>query len=384
MGSNGTGTIGGRVMTAPYRAGVGLGLATLFLGAMALPAYASGRIIRMQGSGASLTRSGQSRRALVGTVIRAGDLVSPTNGTRVTVQCRNADGSYSHGSRTRRFGLADVCPNASRRYSQSGRGEDDFLLFLEDRFNYATQVMEGNPTLRWNPVAGATTYQVKLWTCGQDVFNCTEVIWQTEVEGTTVTYEGEALVPGRNYGLEVTATDVAEAEPTYLMVRRLEADKAEVVQAAVSQLMTLEVGAEAEALARTDMYLDVAAANTDPPVGAGLVFEAIPVLEAVAPQSDTPHLYRQLGDLYLQAGLLVQAKEAYEEALALTDGVNDMASRAAAQVGLANIAAARGELRRAELKLWFAAISYGVLGDLERLSQVEGWLERLVSEMEAD
>ena len=100
----------------------------------------------------------------------------------VTVLCQNG----VSGTRTRLFGLADVCPDSvSPRYSQAGRGEDDFQAFLESEFEYASQVSTGNPRLRWNPAA-ATTYHVQMWDCGQAVFNCTAVVWEATVQYCSV------------------------------------------------------------------------------------------------------------------------------------------------------------------------------------------------------
>ena len=289
----------------------------------------------------------------------------------VTVLCQNG----VSGTRTRLFGLADVCPDSvSPRYSQAGRGEDDFQAFLEGEFVYASQVFEGNPRLRWNPMAGATTYHVQMWDCGRAVFNCTAVIWEATVEGTEVRYGGEALELDRNYQLEVRAEDGPGQAPAYLTMRRLGEAQMAAVQAAVAQLDEADLSAEGKALALAWIYLHAAEPNTSPPDGAGLVLAAIPALEAVASQSATPYVHRLLGDLYLQGGLLAAARQAYQATLDLTEGSADLASRAAARVGLANIAATEGDRLTAELQLRQARLSYAWLADGDRLAQVEEWL----------
>ena len=174
------------------------------------------------------------------------------------------------------------------------------------------------------------------------------------MEGTEVRYGGEALEPDRNYQLEVRAEDGQDRAPAYLVMRRLDEAQMAAVQTAVAQLDEADLSAEGKALALAWIYLQAAEPNTSPPDGAGLVLAAIPALEAVAPQSATPYVHWLLGDLYLQGGLL-----------------------AAARVGLANIAATRGDLLTAELQLRQARLSYAWLADGDRLAQVKDWLDML-------
>jgi tetratricopeptide (TPR) repeat protein len=295
------------------------------------------------------------------------------------LQCRTANNRFTHPTRTRVFGLADVCPDcASNRYSDDPRGEDDFLLFLANRFEYASQVQVGNPELRWDGVPGVTTYQVQVWDCGQAVYDCTEMLWEAAVEGTAIAYCGEPLMPGRNYELRVMGEQGAESDEAFLMLRRLEEAQAAAISQSIAALEaeTLLSG-EARQLAVAEQLLAVAAPDTLPPEGVGLVLEAIAALETVAPESETPYLHRLLGDLYLQAGLLTEAQEAYEQTLSLTPRGNDRANRAAAQVGLANIAAAQEDLGAAALWLRQARVSYLLFNDAERAEQVQDWLTQV-------
>ncbi|MBD2059114.1 hypothetical protein H6F88_24480 [Oculatella sp. FACHB-28] len=348
--------------------------ATLLLIAIALPSLANDQIIDIQRGSASLQREGMRRRrpAVVGDLLRVGDRVYPFNGAIVQVLCQNGNSQ----TRSRLFGLADVCPNSRSRNSQEGRGEDDFLLFLENRFEYASQVSEGNPILRWNPVSDVTTYQVQLWECGQAVFNCTSMIWSTTVEGTEIRYDGSALQPGHNYQLVTIAQDT-QAQPAYLKLRRLDEVRSAELQADLTALSSSSLTPEAQAIALARFHLNLAEPNTLPPEGAGLVLEAIAALEAVAANSSTPYVHRLLGDLYLQAGLLDPAQSAYEMALTLTASSVDLSNRAAAQVGLANIAAAQGDRLTAEQRLQQARISYELLAEGDRVAQVEEWLDTL-------
>lgn len=358
----------------------------MIVSGIAVPGYAanSGRIIRIlpQRSVVDIERSnGILEGATNGTVMERGDLVYP-DGKTVTVQCRNRDGTYIDGSRSSVFGLEDVCPSGIR-YDDDGRGENDFLLFLENRFSYASQVSNGTPMLRWNSVEGAASYQIEVWSCGKAVFNCTTMQWTVASENPETIYGGEPLEPERFYELRVFVEETMEPLST-LKLRRLEADQSVSVQATAEELKAAQLGAsnfssEELAMALATVHLIVAEPQTLPPRGSGLVLEAITALENIAPESTTPQVHRRLGDLYLQSGLIDAAEGAYEKVLSLTGFSRDLASRAAAQVGLANIAAVHQEMLLAEQYLERARVNYQLLADEKRAEQVKLWLASLKS-----
>ena len=112
----------------------------------------------------------------------------------------------------------------------------------------------------------------------------------------------------------------------------------------------------------------------------------------MAQGTETPFTHRLLGDLYLQVGLLGDAEKQYKQVLALTRGQDDVRSRAAAWVGLANSAAAdsftayeledEGAVAIAEAQareyLEFAVINYRVLGEMSRVEKIEAeWLTKV-------
>lgn len=61
-------------------------------------------------------------------------------------------------------------------------------------------VTQPNPTFSWNAVIGATVYTVS-------VGNWRETLWQTSVNGTSVTYDGPALTNGDFYFWDISTTD---------------------------------------------------------------------------------------------------------------------------------------------------------------------------------
>lgn len=356
---------------------VGWGTVCAALAVLTAPrAMADDQIVGIQGPGAEIERSDGQWQSASPLPIQIGprDLVYPIRGSAVTVRCDNGN---SPPPRTSLFGLADVCPDSvSSRYSPDGRGEDDFLLFLEDRFEYASQVLAERPILRWNPAEGAANYALELRDCGSAVFNCGAVLWETTSAETEVVYTGSPLEPGRNYELQVVplsreGEEILEAT-AYLTLRRLDEEQIESVQTALAQIEAAGLDEDTAAIARTRVYLGVAEPETLPPDGVGLLLAALETL----PDGDNVYLEQLIGDIYLQVGLLDQAEAAYREALAQND---NPAMLAAAQVGLANIAAAQGDRAVAAAWLHQALGSYATAADVERLNQVEDWLAALAA-----
>lgn len=328
-------------------------------------------IIEVQGGTASIENAAYQRLRMAhpGTTLRVGDLIRPSSNTVVVIRC------YSGSVRRVRslVGLGDVCPDSvGRRFSQTGRGEDDFLLFLNGLFTYATQTREAQPLLQWNPVAGATTYQVQM-------LQGESVIWEDTVEGTNLAYEGPELEPGGRYTLVVSVMDEAGVEqPFRLLLRRLSQDEDAALQTALDQLDGENLSDEGRAIAQAQILMGVDYADELFPETVGLVMEAIATLKAVVNSgNETPYLHRVLGDLYLQTGQLDQAEYHYGRVIALTYEQTDLSSRAAAWVGLANLAAAEGDRNTARQQLQLAQVNYGAIEAGDRVEQINSWLERL-------
>ncbi|MGB3616171.1 MAG: hypothetical protein WBA10_20425 [Elainellaceae cyanobacterium] len=338
--------------------------------AIAPPTQAADRIVEIRNGAATIDQdNGQVWSARTGTLLRIGDLLRPAPGAVVVVRCSNGT------VREVRYvaGVGAVCPDSVRdRTSATGRGEDDFLAFLLGSFVYGTQVMEATPLLRWEAVDGAMAYRVQ-------VVDGEQVLWDATAQATQVSYGGEPLAEGSSYQVIISALrgdDVLSR--SRLVLRRLAQAEAAAVEAQVTALQDEALSEEGQAIALAQLYLDVAEPLTDPPEGAGLVLKAIAALEeAIAAGVVSPFTHRLLGDLYLRVGLLGEAVAQYERVIELTWQEDDVLSRAAAWVGLANVAAARGEAAIAREHLEFARINYRVRGDGARVAQIEGWLEKL-------
>lgn len=336
-----------------------------------LPSAQASQIIEAIG-GASVRRSGASsyEAAGVGTVLNPGDLIRPAPQAQVTVLCsNNTTWTVPAGVPS---GLENGCPDAIARFNTRGRGEDDFLAFLNQQFVYATQFLDARPLFRWNPIEGATTYTLQV-TDETDT-----ILWEQTVAEPTAQYNGDTLQSGKTYYLNVTATDRQnQSQSSSLAFRRLDEATVSTVQDSIAQLQRADLSETAEAIALTQVYQSVAQLNTDPPESAGLVMDAIGSLEAVASQSQEPYLDRLLGDLYLQVGLLDAAITQYQTTLNLEETDGNRGDRAAAQLGLANIAAAKGDRTEAEEWLQQARETYVVLEEGDRVSLIDQWIEKL-------
>ena len=361
--------------------GVGLGIG-IGLAIAPTPTHAIDRIIEIRdGSASIIQESGRVWPARVGTFLRIGDLLRPTNGTVIVVRCDN--GTVRQVRRI--AGVGKVCPDSvARRFSGTGRGEDDFLAFWKRSFNYGSQIIDATPMFRWDSVDGATAYQVF-------VLAGDTLLWQDTVQDLQARYDGEPLEPGQRYDFIIRAMQDDEQLSLFrLLLRRLSQDEASPIEESVAQLEVASLSDEARALALSQLYSDVADPLLDPPEGSGLVWDAIATLEPiVAAGTETPFTHRLLGDLYLQVGLFEQAQARYEQVLELTQQQDEVATRAAAWVGLANISAARSArwdqlgnedaIQDAEATaqeyLELALVNYRALGDVDRVERIETeWL----------
>lgn len=309
----------------------------------------------------------QERLATVGTELELGDLLTPEAGTVVWVRC--ADGRLKKAKLGLQSGLKDICPNTTP--STRARAEDIFLDLLFGRFAFATQVLEAQLLLRWEAISGVTNYQVQILKEGN-------TIWQAIANETEIRYQGTALEPGIDYQLRVKPANSQDQESVYeLELIRLDAATTETVKATVAKIEAEAVGEEAKALMLVDFYREVGQSDEaeDKP---GLLLAAAASLETLVQQSNsTPAIHRLLGELYLLTGQLQQAEIQYQAAIKLAEQSNNLADQAEAKIGLAHVYAAMGKLAESRQMLEAALKKYQVLGNQERISVVEQWLERI-------
>ena len=318
------------------------------------------RIVEIDGS-AELKRRGASeyRPAEVWAVLRDGDLLRSVLGSVVYVLCSNnrlqivPDGAP--------VGLGTICPTFTR--STEARGSEELLLLLSSRFEFGSQLLDPQPTLRWPALLEACSYGVMVTMDGEEIWS----VPSTEL--TAVEYEGSALLPGETYQLTVESG----GEEFYGLQFELFDGDRDFLDRAIAKIEAADIGAEGKGLAIADLYGDY-----------DLRFEAIAVLEAlVEGGSETAAVYGGLGDLYLRVGWRSRAEENYRKALELAETQELLEVATEARFGLAKVAAAGQEVEGALEWLGLARDGYAELGRAEieeEFAELIEWLTAYVEQ----
>jgi hypothetical protein len=189
-------------------------------------------------------------------------------------------------------------------------------------------VLSDSPLLRWNPVAGATQYQL-------EVNDASRTVWKTQTQATRLVYAGEPLQPGVAYSVKITANigkssqeDKLPKQPlpaSQLDFRILRPAEAAQIRQSIEAITATSPTDIADVLAISQIYADytipestIAAYNFSPETYAtySLTHDAISLLESAIQQGQTsPLIYRTLGELYWKIGLANLAIGNYQQAI---------------------------------------------------------------------
>ena len=236
-------------------------------------------------------------------------------------------------------------------------GFDTSIPFIISPRN--TAILKDKPTIRWNPVRGASSYTVTI----RD--NQGEIWWEKkQVKTTEIAYDGKPFQPGASYSL-VVQTDKGDSSSREslpnLGFRRLSPDDVRQVEAVVDLITKQGLTDEAKALSLAYLY-----------TGYGLRGEAIKVLETeVRNGSKNLAIYRLLGDLYSRIQLNLLAGDSYEKAIELAKAANDIQALATVQAKLGEVYEARGDKNNAVRLYRDALNNYRQLGDSQRVREME-------------
>ncbi|MBD2113161.1 MULTISPECIES: tetratricopeptide repeat protein [Cyanophyceae] len=224
-------------------------------------------------------------------------------------------------------------------------------------------------TIRWNPVAGAERYTVRLWQWQDANGGRERVVWETTTPESSVLYEGDPpLAPELFYSVEVITdqgvssdSDAGCAIAGFAVLfpetrSRLEAD--------LASLNDLTLSPEEQALATAQIYLAYQMLNA-----------AIDSLAAQAALVPTATLALALGDLYSFAGLNSLAAEQYTLALELAG--DDNLWQAIALEGLGELEVVQNNLAAALPQLRQAQLSYALANNSTRANQLKRRIELL-------
>jgi hypothetical protein len=355
-----------------------LGLIPLVLASAgtALPASAQIRLIESQGEVQLKRRFWfQFRPVEAVQTLHLGDVLRNLGG-RATILCENStpyrlpDGISSvstycspQTSPIAFGGLRGDRASASLAPIPGGR-DDSIPYIISPRRSW---LLDDEPTIRWNPVAGAESYTVQL--VGPDV------TWSATVAETEVIYPGEpALSSGETYLVIVTADtgpssvdDPIDGLWEYLGddsaflyetdlgsgvgFSVLPSDLAAAVNRELEQLDTQDLTESAAAMSRVNVYI-----QND------LFAEAIATLEAeVEAGTELIAIYQTLGELYAHTGLSLMAQDAYLRAIERAVAQEDLEYQVLAQAELAKIYVNLGNEQQARNWLDLATSGYSEL-----------------------
>lgn len=328
------------------------------------------RIVELKGEAQiRLAGTTNDRPVFTGRILTLGDILSPSEGTVAIVDC--SDGKPRKAQAGDPSGLKAICPSAK---STDPRGEDNiFPDLLRGEFTYQTLLLAENPLLSWPSVSGVNRYRVKV-KAGE------EVIWEKIVEGTSVQYQGEPLVPKFFYKLEVEAEKEDKPSLYQLKMRLVDPVTADFVREKVAVIEGESVGEEAKALMLADRYRE-----EQESVSSGFLLAAgLPLKKLVQSGNQTPVIHRLLGDIYLRLGRQQEAQETYQQGLLLAESENNLSEIAAAQAGLAHLAMSEKDFSEATRLLEQARESYQAIEDNNQLLLVQGWLSQLPKELKKE
>jgi len=300
-----------------------------------------------------------------GAMLYRGDQLQPAADANVVVLCENlTTWTVPSGSPS---GLNNGCPQVPEPalVSPGGliantRGGTDPLIpyLISPR---ATKLLDPMPTLRWNAVPGASTYTLRI----------SGIDWQEQTDATEFKYPGNpALQPGTDYLLIIEADNGKSSKDEGLpglgfsLLPEPEADR---VRADATRIDELNLSEAARGFALAQLYF-----------GHHLYAEAIELLEESAVTNDqVTNVYRALGELYQQVGLLMQAELRYLHAVESAEAVGDVESATAAKASLGEVYLALGNKNEARDWLTQAQSGYETLGDLKSANQIAEQLQDL-------
>ena len=305
--------------------------------------------------------------AQIGTNLSPSDrLQVPSNG-RVRVICNNLN--IWNVPSDRISVVAEGCPNQGNqklfregRTTVSPRGpvKPDVLYLISPSH---TTLLESHPTFRWNPLPGATRYQVEIR--GSQDFR-----WETTVTEPQVTYTGTTpLVDSGYYFIKIW---VAGQPCENFSGSRCQVGF-EVLSPAEGTIVREEI-----------QLLQTQLSGVAAPITIAYRYEALELKQAaletlekaVAENPSSAPLHHQLAVFYHKAGLFPLAENTYRKALDLTP-ITFLDDRANLQEGLGQIAQVRGQ--NDDAVQWFtqAKNSYEQLGDTKNQQRLQSQIRLL-------
>jgi hypothetical protein len=328
----------------------------------------NGLIIHSSGEVAIERQNGRIVRPTSGTPIYPGDKLRTAPNAQLTIQCADL-GIKAIAASENQLNSCLLAKEKSKSDCSTDlvkcpdRG-DDKIAWNSAPIPYIisprrTKLLGNKPVLRWNPVAGATSYRLSI------LENKAKLNWEMTVNGTEAVYPGEpALKPGFKYRLIVEAnTGVSSESPLGeedTEFRLLDEKEVEAVKEAVRAIEQQVPNAASQKLAIAQVYRS-----------ANLTAEAIEILESLlAAGVETAPIYRRLGEMYQgRSQLMPQAKFYYLKAIS-TAKPDDIEELTEARYGLGEVHSSMRENLEAMQYLKLAKDGYQTLGDVEMVEKI--------------
>ncbi|MEG4224949.1 hypothetical protein QUA35_01500 [Microcoleus sp. N9_B2] len=335
----------------------------------------NGLIIHTSGEVAIERQNGLIVRPTSGTLIYPGDKLRTAQNGQVMLQCADLGIKSIAGSENQ----LNSCLLAKEKSKSDCSADlvkcpdrgDDKIAWNSAPIPYIisprrTKLLDSKPILRWNPVAGATSYKLSLRENGA------KLNWEMTVSGTEAVYPGEpALKPGVKYRLIVEAntgasseTPVVEGDTEFGLLDEGEVER---VKSEVGAIDKQVPNPAAKKLAISQIYLST-----------NLIAEAIETLESLSKTGvETPPIYRTLGDLYRERLQLMPQAELYYSKAIGTAKPDDIEELTEARYGLGQVHSSMRNNLEAMGYLRMAKDGFQTLGDLPMAEKVEKQLRDL-------
>jgi hypothetical protein len=303
--------------------------------------------------------------ASFGAILYRGDQLRLAPNAEAVVLCENlTTWNVPGGSPS---GLNNGCPQVQEPVLVSSggliantRGGTDLSIpyIISPR---ATKLLSPNPIFRWNEVDNVQTYRLSL--SGTD--------WQAETNDTQFMYPGNPpLQVGTDYLLIVEVDNGKSSRDEGLPglgFSLLSDGEISRVHEETRVIEALNLTDDAKAFVLAQLYS-----------GHHLYAEAIELLERSAEiNPQVANIYRTLGNLYQQIGLLRLAELRYLRAHELATASDDVESETATAAKLGEVYLALGNKSEAHDWLEQARENYKKLGDSQRVNELEEQLAQL-------
>ena len=353
------------------RVGFGFTLIAINILGFSNISQAEHRLIEANGP-VMLQRKGWSdfRVTSIGTLVNVGDRLQVGTGVKAVVHCSN--NTIWRVLTGNAYPVTYGCPNddlllrIGQQLDNAPGGHNNTIPYL--KCSRRTFVRPNQIKFCWNPVAGASSYTVRLVRERDQA-----VIWEkAQVTQTQINYPGNpGLVVGEKYLVVVESNNGQSSqldEGASLSAFEILAPEAiQQINAETQTISQQELSSEAKTLAVADVY-----------IREELLFEAIQTLEPLA-QGNTGMIavYQNLGDLYRYVGLNLLAESRYQKAIAIATSNQDTEALAIAQAGLAEVQEMLGKRDKAIQLLQQAKTGFETLGDSERVGELDARLRTL-------